>query len=70
MSLIDNAELKEAKYTPLDIITGDYECLYIEQGGTLTYEQQDAMIVRLTSYAKKLEKENERLTILVETIGL
>ena len=57
MSLLDNAELKEVKHTPLDIITGDYECLYIDQGGVLTYLQQDEMIVKLTAYATELEKK-------------
>ena len=50
-------ELQEVKHTPLDHIVGEYECLYIDQGGTLTYEQQDAMIVKLTTYAKELEEK-------------
>lgn len=53
-------ELKEVKYTPLDHMIGEYECLYIDQGGILTYTQQDQMIVKLTTYAKELE---ERLGI-------
>lgn len=50
-------ELKEVKHTPLDYIVGEYECLYLEQGGTLTYKQQDEMIVKLTTYAKILEEK-------------